>query len=78
MVWLSVERYAEPAGRLPLPAARGFASENDRAGGVSPAPTGRNGKDGEIKTSVRHLLPHDCSARLRARAMTSLLFLNAF
>jgi len=34
MVWLSVERYAEPAGRLPPPAARGYSPENDRAGGV--------------------------------------------
>jgi hypothetical protein len=78
MVWLSVERYAEPAVRLLLPAARGFDRESDRAAGVSPAPTSRNGKERETGTSVRHLLPNDCGARLRARAMTSLLFLNAF
>jgi len=34
MVWLSVERYAEPAVRLLLPAARGFDRESDRAAGV--------------------------------------------
>jgi hypothetical protein len=78
MVWLSVERYAEPAGRLLLPATHVFDHEGDRAAGVSPAPTSRNGKDRETRTSVRHLLPDNCSARLRARAMTSLLFLNAF
>jgi len=30
MVWPSVERYAEPAGRLLLAAVRGFDREGDR------------------------------------------------